>query len=157
MGRMEIKGGLRMSGYFSDVTNYGNTTALIATMSFSEAKLRVAAENVANVHTPGFRARQLNTGLFQHALRRALDEKGSDPRKPLTIEAGRQVRTEANGMLSFRASVRPVDNALFHDGTNLSLEREMAELAETGMIHDLAASLLRGNFEGMRKAIRGTM
>ena len=146
-----------MSVFFSSLINRGATPALVATMSFSEARLRVAAENVANIHTPGYRAKQLDAGLFQHALRKALDEKGKDARKFLDVRAGRQVATQRDGTLEIQPQTRPIDNALFHDGTNLSLEREMAELAETGMMHDLAASLLRGRFEGMRKAIRGTM
>jgi len=146
-----------MNAFLTSLTNRGATPALIATMSFSEARLRVAAENVANVHTPGYRGKQLDAGLFQSALRRALDEKGRDTEKRLDVRAGRQVSTRRDGTLSIQPGDRPVDNALFHDGTNLSLEREMAELAETGMMHDLAASLLRGNFEGLRKAIRGSL
>jgi flagellar basal body rod protein FlgB len=46
---------------------------------------------------------------------------------------------------------------LFHDGTNQSLEREMADLAETVMVHETAGTLLRGNVDGLRKAIRGTV
>jgi len=146
-----------VNGYFADITNRGATPALIATMSFNEARLRVAAENVANVHTPGYRAKHLDARLFQRALRKALDAKGADARRNLEIASGREVRTEADGSLSIRPSTRPVDNALFHDGTNLSLEREMAELAETGMLQDLATTLLRGKFEGLRTAIRGTL
>ena len=33
----------------------------------------------------------------------------------------------------------------------------MADLAETGMVHEMAASLLRGYFDGIRKAIRGSV
>lgn len=146
-----------MGAFLTSLTNHGATPALIATMSFSEARLRVTAENVANMHTPGYRAKQLDVRQFQQALRKALDEKGSDAGKRLDVRAGRQVATRHDGTLEMQAEYRPVDNALFHDGTNLSLEREMAELAETGMMHDLAASLLRGKFDSMRKAIRGTM
>ena len=146
-----------MPSILANVSNRGATPALIATMSFSEARLRVIADNVANVHTPGYRAKQLDVGSFQHALRKALDEKGNRTANTLNVEAGRQVATRQDGTLEIQATHRPVDNALFHDGTNLSIEREMADLAETGMMHDLAATLLQGRFEGLRKAIRGTM
>lgn len=143
--------------YLSELTNKGATPALIATMSFNEARHRVTSENIANIHTPGYRARQLDARGFQMALRRALEEKGDARLKPLNVRSGREVRSRADGTLSIKPTERPVDNVLFHDGTNLSIEREMAELAETGLMHDLAASLLRGRFDGLRKAIRGTL
>ena len=52
---------------------------------------------------------------------------------------------------------RPVDNILFHDGTNVSIEREMVDLAETQMSHEFAATILRDYFDGLRKAIRGSL
>ena len=54
-----------------------------------------------------------------------------------------------------RPSERPLENALHHDGTNASIEEQMAALAETGMMHQLATTLLKGNYDGLRKAIRG--
>jgi flagellar basal body rod protein FlgB len=67
------------------------------------------------------------------------------------------VQTDQAGRLSIRPSRQPAENVLFHDGTNLSIEREMARLAETGMVHELATSLLRGRFDGLRTAIRGAV
>jgi flagellar basal body rod protein FlgB len=55
--------------FFSSITDRGAGPALVATMAFSEAKLEVLAENVANGQTPGFRAKQLDARAFQHALR----------------------------------------------------------------------------------------
>lgn len=143
--------------YLSNLTNRGATPALIATLTFNEARLRTAAENIAHMQTPGYRAQQLDARGFQAALRRALDKKGDDATKTLNVEAGREVRTRKDGSLMVRPSERPVDNVLFHDGTNLSLEREMAELAETGMTHELVTTLLQGRFDGLRKAIRGSV
>lgn len=139
------------------MTERGPTPALARTLEFNEARLRVLAENVANVQTPGFRAKQLDVGGFQRALRRAIDERPEDASKPLLIQSGREVRTSRKGRMFVRPSEKPVENVLFHDGTNLSIEREMASLAETGMVHELATSLLRGRFEGLRTAIRGTV
>jgi flagellar basal-body rod protein FlgB len=143
--------------YLSSLTNRGATPALIATMIFNEARLRTTAENIANMQTPGYRAKQLDARGFQAALRRALDEKGDNATKTLNVESGREVRTRTDGSLMVQPSERPVDNVLFHDGTNMSLEREMAELAETGMTHEMVAALLQGRFDGLRKAIRGTV
>ncbi len=141
--------------FISNLTDRGATPALIHTMAFNEARLRIIAENVANSMTPGYRAKQLDPVAFQKALREALDARGGDPNKPFVIQGNGQVRTTDSGMLQITPSDKPVDNILSHDGTNLSIEREMADLAETGMMHELAGTLLRGRFDGLRKAIRG--
>ena len=143
--------------FISAMTDRGATPALVKTLAYNEARLRMIAENVANIHTPGYRAKQLDVRAFQSALRHALDARGRDARKPLVVKVGHEVSTGRDGYLKVEPREKPVDNILHHDGTNLSIEREMADLAETGMAHNLAMTLLRGRFDGLRKAIRGTV
>ncbi len=143
--------------FISSMTDVGATPALVKSLVFNQARLKMIAENVANIHTPGYRAKQLDTQAFQRALREAFESRGDDPRNPFVVNAGREVRTDDQGYLQITPSREPVENVLFHDGTNMSIDRQMADLAETGMLHDLATTLLRGRFEGLRKAIRGTV
>jgi flagellar basal-body rod protein FlgB len=143
--------------FLSTITNRGATPGLIKTMAFTQERLRMISENVANIHTPGYKAKQLDVGGFQQALGRAFAEHKKDYRKRFVVESGDQVRTDELGFLKVKPSDRPTDNILFHDGTDLSIERQMADLAETGMAHEMAATLLRGNFDGLRRAIRGRM
>jgi flagellar basal-body rod protein FlgB len=143
--------------FISNLTDRGAGPALINTLVFNQARLKVIAENVANSNTPGYRAKSLDPRSFQAALRKALDERGGDPNKPLVIKDTGQVKTDRSGSLQVTPSETPVRNVLFHDGTNTSIEREMADLAETGMTQELASTLLRGRFDGLRKAIRGTV
>ena len=125
-------------------------------MVFNQARLKMIAQNVANSETPGYRTRQLDVNAFQQALRAALDSRKGNPRQPFTVGSGREVATDEHGALQVTPSEKPVDNVLFHDGTNMSIERQMANLAETGMAQELAASLLRGRLNALRSAIRGT-
>ncbi len=143
--------------YLSNLTNRWAMPALLSTLAFNEARLRMIAENVANIHTPGYRAKHLDTKAFQTALRDALDAKGDRADRLLVVRAGSEVRTDRNGSLRVTPTEKPVENVLFHDRTNLSIEREMAELAETGMAHELVGTLARGYFNDLRKAIRGTV
>ena len=46
--------------FISTITDRGAKPALIKTMSFTEARLRMIAENVANMETPGYRAKRLD-------------------------------------------------------------------------------------------------
>lgn len=143
--------------FFSSLTDRGPVPALVDTLVYTQARLKMIAENVANLQTPGYRARQLDAKAFQGALRRALDERGTDVTKPLRVVAGNEVQTDAHGNLRVTPSFQPVENALFHDGTNLSIERQMADLAETGMTHEITTQLLTGNFDRLRQAIRGRL
>ncbi len=147
-----------MGGVFLEsLANRGATPALEKTLAYSEARLKMIAENVANVHTPGYRAKQLDAPGFQRALREALTEKGIDPYQRLDVSVHDEVVTEASGRLSVRPTDVPVEHSLLHDGTNQSIERQMAMLAETGMTYELATMLLNGSFGSLRKAIRGTV
>lgn len=143
--------------YLSNLLEGGATPGLAKLMAFNERRIGVIAENVANATTPNYKAKQLDALGFQHALRRAFDQRGGDKSVPFIVENGREVRTADNGMLEITPSDQPVKNILSHDGTNQSLEREMADLAETVMVHEMVGTLLRGNVNGMRKAIRGTV
>ena len=141
----------------SSLVERGAAPALVKTLAFNEARLGVIADNVANIHTPGYRAQQLDRTSFQRALREALDARGSDWRAPFDVEVRGQVQTDDAGMLEITPATEPVENILFHDGTNLSLERQMSDLAETGMMQEFASTILKGYYDGVRKAIRGTV
>ena len=148
-----------MSMFISTITDRGATPGLVKTVAFTQERLKMIAENVANMHTPGYRTKQLDVAGFQRALGDAFaqqrEHRGSG--RPFTVENGDQVRTDEQGRLRVTPSLRPSRNVLAHDGTNMSIERQMADLAETGMTNDLATTLLRGKYDGLRKAIRGTV
>jgi flagellar basal-body rod protein FlgB len=146
-----------MASFLRDVTDRGASPALVHTLAFAHARAKMIAENVANVHTPGFRTRTLDVGAFQQALRGALQTRGSDGSKPLDVKAGSEVQTRPDGSLRVRPSLTPVQNVLWHDGTNQSIERQMSDLAQTGLTYDVAAALLRNRVDRMRTAIRGTV
>jgi len=141
--------------FFENLINRGSLPALVSTAAFTEERHRMIAENVANIGVPGYKTRQLDVKAFQSALGRALDRRGSDPRNPFVLEGNRQVRTNERGELVVTPTKRPVENLLFHDGTNLSIERQMSDLAENAMMHELTNTLLRKKYDGLHKAIRG--
>lgn len=143
--------------YLSNLMEGGATPAMVKVLAFNERRIGVIAENVANATTPNYKAKQLDAVGFQRALRRAFDQRAGDKTVPFNVENGREVRTDDNGMLVVTPSETPTRNILFHDGTNQSLERQMADLAETVMFHEMVGTLLRGYVDGTRKAIRGTV
>ncbi|MFQ5414522.1 MAG: flagellar basal body rod protein FlgB [Phycisphaerae bacterium] len=141
----------------SSLVDRGATPALVRTAVFNQARLNMIAENIANYGTPGYRAKQLDVRGFQRALRDALDARGHDVNKPFVVAHGDEVETDDAGSLRVTPSEVPVENILFHDGTNVSIERQMSELAKTGMSQDMVVTLLRGRVDGTIKAIRGRL
>lgn len=137
-----------------DVSNSVPIQMLEKTLAFAEARHHVLATNIANFTTPGYRARQVDAKAFQAELGRAAARRTRQG-APLDMEPTREVSFDEQGRLRLKPSLEPVDNLLFHDGTNARIEREMARLAENGMMAQVASELLRGAYGGLLKAIRG--
>jgi flagellar basal-body rod protein FlgB len=142
--------------FLSSVTEHGVGPALEKTLAFQEERLKMIAENIANAQTPGYRTKQLDVAGFQNSLREAMSERRENG-SVFVVENEREFGSDEQGHLTVTPSESPVENALFHDGTNISMEQQMADLAQTGLWNDLAAKLLQTKFEGLRKAIRGTV
>lgn len=140
--------------FLSTLTEQGAGPALEKTMAFQEARLKMIAENIANAQTPGYRARQLDVPGFQRSLRQALDERQSLA-DPFVVRSGSEVLTDDRGNLVVAPSQSPVENVLFHDDTNHSIERQMSDLAQAGLWSELAARLLQTRNDRISSAIRG--
>lgn len=147
----------RLGMFLADLTNRGATPALIAGLSFLEARHKMIAENVANWQTPGYRTKHLDVGAFQKALGAALHEKGSNAHKRLLLRSTDQFESRADGRLTVTPTEWPGGQIQFHDGTNSSIEQEMADLADNAMAYQAVSTLLKGKFDGIRQAIRGTV
>jgi len=143
--------------FISSLTNRGATPALEQMWSYTHVRQGMIAENVANWGNPDYQTRQLDARAFQQALGEALDERGNDPTRPLKIRRTAEFRTDQRGRLEVTPTEQPTENLLFHDGTNMSIERQMADLAENGMMHETVTTLLRGRYASLQKAIRGTV
>lgn len=141
--------------FLTDVTNSGAIPLLEKTLAFTEARNRMLAENIANVSTPGYRARQLSVKDFQAALRTARERRRESGGTDLPMPDTRELKFDAAGHLKATPSLEPVENLLFHDGTNARVERYMADLAENAMMHQVGTELLQGKFERLQSAIRG--
>ncbi len=141
--------------FISSVTDRGATPALVAMLTYTQQRHRVIAENVANWGNPDYKTRQLDLHAFQRALGQALEERGGDVNEPFRLPGTEQFHADAQGRLRVTPTVKPAAEVLFHDGTNMSIERQMADLAGNAMMHETATTLLRSRYEGLRKAIRG--
>jgi len=142
---------------FLRLTGRGPLPVLEKVLSYTEARQRVLAENIANVDTPGYRTKRLDPRLFQQALREALARRQNDPETPLRLPRTKQFFEGPDGRLHVTPVERPPENLLFHDGTNQRIEQQMTDLAENALMHQVAVELLQSQYRLLMEAIRGRL
>jgi flagellar basal-body rod protein FlgB len=143
--------------FFDRVVNSPTIQMLDKMASFTQSRHKVLAENVANVDTPEYATKQLDPGLFQKELRRAVTAAEESPEGKLDLRSTSQFRVNERGLLEVTPETEPAGNILFHDRTNMRIEEQMADMAENAMMNQLTSELLRHKYEGLSKAIRGRL
>lgn len=129
-------------------------------MSFTEARHEVLANNISNFDTVGYQARDLPVAEFQEALSAAVarrEQAGAGA--GLALESTRHLRWDGGGRLASEATpVRGEEgDILYHDRNNRFVEKQMSELAQNGLLHNVAAELLRSEYGLLQTAIRGRL
>ena len=93
---------------------------------------RLVSENLANIDTPGYHARDID---FRRELQRAVSEADGEPALPV-------VRSVAG------LETRP-------DGNNVSIDRESLLMAQNQLQFQAGVTLLRSEFNRLQLAING--
>jgi flagellar basal-body rod protein FlgB len=135
---------------------FGDSLPVIeSVLSFANQRHGVLLNNVANVDTPGFRAKDLPEGDFQKALRAAVEGRrtGADP---LELSAGSSIRTTADGGFEVE-SFESVSGVMRNDGNDVALDQEMAKLLKNGMTVQVFNRLLATKLQMLGTAIRGRL
>src|SRR5690606_481052 len=102
------------------------------------------------------RTKHLDVDAFQKSLRGAVEaRREAGATSPFRMEGTREFGLDPAGRLWVDPSEEPAENVLFHDGTNVRIERQMAMMAENAMMHQTAVELLKTRFDGLLKAISG--
>ena len=128
--------------------------ALEQVVGFTQARHGVLAGNIANLDTPGYRTRDLSPDAFQESLKEALE---ASRRRPTTqSEAGfsspgqLQPHREAADFSKVRDSIKSI---LYHDDSDVSLEKQVAEISKNHAQHNLALTIMNAQFRLLRAAI----
>lgn len=108
-------------------------TVLHRLMDVAMQRQQVHAANLANINTPGYKARALE---FEEEFNAALDEQGLD--RAMRVEA--QVTT-------------PLATGADPDGNDVSSEREVAALARNKLLYDTYITMARGKMRMLNTAI----
>lgn len=132
---------------------FNNTTlpALEQTTVFAQKRHELLAGNLANIDTPGYRSRDLDVGQFQSALSDAIqyaDQTGG----PATISPGHR-STAATRDDILRGPREATEQVVYHDGSDVSLEHQVTEIAKNQHLHSTAITTMRSQFALLQAAI----
>ena len=121
--------------------------ALGEVLNFAQARHTVLTGNVANVNTPGYRLRDLSQTEFQQKLKHAIAEsqKSAAPLSP-----GVAYSRPGDSMRQVRTSL---ENLIYHDDTNIDLEKQVAEMTKNHLLHNFALTVMTDQFQLLQTAI----
>lgn len=126
---------------------FGSTTipALEQTIQFAQRRHQLLASNIANLDTPGYRARDLDTAEFQNALADSIRYSQAGP-------AARSVSpsTRDDRLAGPRAATEQV---VYHDNSDVSMETQVTQIAKNQHLHSLAITTMRSQFALLQAAI----
>jgi flagellar basal-body rod protein FlgB len=139
---------------------FGSTTipVLQQVVAFTEARHGVLAGNVANLDTPGYKTRDLSPALFQEKLREAIDERD----RPVSLNPGSQslgypsggsVSSERRSVDSLRDVADSMKSILYHDESDVAIEKQITEVAKNQSRHNLALGLMISQFQLIEAAV----
>lgn len=138
---LETEGASAMLGLFNQTT----IPALEQSLIFAQRRQELLTGNFANLDVPGYRTRDLDVGDFQNALAES-------------IQAAQQTASP-NGLPAvtrddiFSGPRAATEQVVFHDGSDVSLEHQVKEMAKNAHLHGLAVTTMRSQFSLLQAAI----
>jgi flagellar basal-body rod protein FlgB len=110
---------------------------------------RVAANNVANIDTPGFKAQHVS---FETQLRRALRGEGDGGAILVTTDPEHLGGAETNRTAFI--NVEHQNNDLRNDTNNVDIDLEMTTLAETSLRYQALAQIAGSKLASLKGIVR---
>lgn len=124
-----------------------NIPALAESVNFAQARHSVLVGNVANANTPGYRVRDLSVETFQKKLKSAMEVSQT---KGEYISPGMHQSQPGDELREVRDTLT---NILYHDDTNLDMEKQVAEISKNQFLHSFALTVMNDQFQLLQSAI----
>lgn len=122
-------------------------------VQFAETRHGVLAGNIANLDTPGYKTRDLSPKLFQEKLKSAIASRDLRQDKLQADSPGLLAGADAVEIDKLSEVDESFRGMLRHDGTDVSIEKQVAEISKNQSMHNLAISLLSSQFRLLKTAI----
>lgn len=124
----------------------GTIQTLEKSLAYSTAKNRIIADNIANVDTPNYKAKKV---VFKNVLASTMD-------KTIQNKRTHSKHFSFRNMVDQSYVVRENTNTMYnHNGNNVDIDQEMAELAKNQIYYQAVVDRLNGKFSNIEKVIRG--
>ena len=122
---------------------------------FAEKRHKLISNNIANMDTPGYRAKDLDTRGFSRALRTAIDERDKHHPRRFEFKGGRNIDVGPDGKANYRTIVPRDSAALRHDGNNVSVEHEMTKMVKNSFFYKFCTQRMRSSYRKIKSAGAG--
>ncbi|MEM7262056.1 MAG: hypothetical protein AAF488_08700 [Planctomycetota bacterium] len=144
-----------MSFAAGTIFQMGSAPVIEETLRFTETRHRLILSNVANSDTPNYRRQDLDEGTFRRNLANAIEERSNHhPHHFSSSESSFEpVSTWGGTFMGPRVPRMPHEGPTRHDENNISMEREMAILAQNAGKFTTMSNLLRKEWGQLRSAI----
>lgn len=136
----------------------------------TEVRHKELVNNIANMDTPYYKARDINVKEFRQVLSESIDNRresspwhfkmgsGRDVAGRTTVEPFnmKSIRSLEEGELStgFRVLKRMDETVMRHDQNNVTPEGELARLGKNNSLHKAFVTLVKDNFNIIESALR---
>lgn len=124
-----------------------NIPALGEVLNFAQARHGVLVGNLANINVPGYKVRDLSVDAFQEKLKEAMTKSRSQS-EPLS--PGISQSEPGDPMRQVRETLK---NVLYHDDTNIDLEKQTAEITKNQFLHNFALTVMTDQMGLLQNAI----
>ena len=131
----------------SSIFNASTVPVVEQVVSFAQKRHTILATNIANQRVPGYKGRDLNVNRFQEVLSEAIERK-NHPNENLS--PGLVSAKEGDPMREVRESLNGI---LFHDESNLDIEKQVAELSKNQTMYNTALAIMESQFRLLNVAI----
>lgn len=131
----------------SSIFNANTVPVLEQVVTFAQKRHTILATNIANQRVPGYKGRDLNVHRFHDVLSEAIHRK-NHPNENLS--PGLVTTTDGDPMREVRESLNGI---LFHDQSNLDIEKQVAELSKNQTMHNMALTIMESQFRLLATAI----
>ena len=128
-----------------DVELFSNTFQVLEkSLDYSSAKQKVISQNIANVDTPNYKAKDVVKNFFQGALQASIEAYRTDSRH-MNFNADTNsstIVTQQNGTYN-------------NNGNSVDMDKEMTDLATNQIYYNAVTDRLSGKFSSLQNVIRG--
>lgn len=120
----------------------GTIQRLEQSLDYASAKNKVISQNIANIDTPGYKAKSVE---FKSVLESTLEAKRTSPK---------HIPFQNEGLFPYR--IREQQNTSYnHNGNNVDIDKEMTELAKNQIYYQALVDRINGKFNSLETVLKG--